>query len=53
MDRATNLMMIIGVVVFDSRVDFRRFRKTIAERFLKFPRFRCRGDANRVLRQRP
>ncbi|MDP9198615.1 MAG: wax ester/triacylglycerol synthase family O-acyltransferase [Pseudomonadota bacterium] len=43
MDRPTNLMMIIGVVAFDSRVDFRRFRKTIAERFLKFPRFRCRA----------
>jgi WS/DGAT/MGAT family acyltransferase len=43
MDRPTNLMMIIGVVVFDTRVDFRRFRKTIAERFLKFPRFRCRA----------
>ena len=26
MDRPTNLMMIVGVVVFDSRVDFRRFR---------------------------
>lgn len=43
MDRPTNLMMIIGVVVFDSRVDFRRFRRTIAERFLEFPRFRCRA----------
>jgi len=43
MDRPTNLMMIVGVVVFDSRVDFRRFRAVIAERFLKFPRFRCRA----------
>lgn len=43
MDRPTNLMMIVGVVVFDSRVDFRRFRRTIAERFLKFSRFRCRA----------
>ena len=42
MDRPTNLMMIIGVIVFDSRVDFRRFRRTIGQRFLKFPRFRCR-----------
>ncbi len=41
MDRATNLMMIVGVVVLDSRVDFRRFRHTIEERFLAFPRFRC------------
>ena len=43
MDRPTNLMMIVGVVVFDSRVDFRRFRAVIAERFLRFPRFRCRA----------
>ena len=43
MDRPTNLMLIVGVVVFDSRVDFRRFREIIRERFLKFPRFRCRA----------
>jgi WS/DGAT/MGAT family acyltransferase len=42
MDRPTNLMMIIGVVVLDSRVDFRRFRRTIRDRFLAFDRFRCR-----------
>ena len=42
MDRPTNLMMIVGVVVFDSRVDFGRFRRTIRERFLAFERFRCR-----------
>ena len=41
MDRPTNLMMIVGVIVFDSRVDFRRFRRTIKERFLAFRRFRC------------
>ncbi len=43
MDRPTNLMMIIGVIVFDGHVDFPRFRRTIEERFLKFPRFRCRA----------
>jgi diacylglycerol O-acyltransferase len=43
MDRPTNLMMIVGVVVFDSPVDFRRFRRTLEERFLAFPRFRCRA----------
>ncbi len=42
MDRPTNLMMIVGVVVFDARVDFRRFRRTIRDRFLAFARFRCR-----------
>ena len=48
MDRSTNLMMIVGVVVFDSRVDFRRFRRTIEERFLAFPRFRCRARPDTV-----
>jgi WS/DGAT/MGAT family acyltransferase len=48
MDRSTNLMMIVGVVVFDSRVDFRRFRRTIGERFLAFPRFRCRARPDTV-----
>jgi len=45
MDRATNLMMIVGVVVFDGRVDFARFRRTLAQRFMVFPRFRCRPIA--------
>jgi diacylglycerol O-acyltransferase / wax synthase len=48
MDRPTNLMMIVGVVVFESRVDFRRFRRTIKERFLEFPRFRCRAQLDSV-----
>ncbi len=48
MDRPTNLMMIVGVVVFESRIDFRRFRRTIRERFLAFPRFRCRARQDTV-----
>lgn len=48
MDRPTNLMMIIGVVLFDDRVDFGRFRDTVGERFLKFPRFRCRAVQDTV-----
>lgn len=48
MDRPTNLMMIVGVVVFDEHVDFERFRATIAERFLKFSRFRCRAVQDTV-----
>ena len=43
MDRPTNLMLIVGVVVFDSPVDIGRFRRTLEERFLAFPRFRCRA----------
>ncbi|HEX9707701.1 MAG TPA: wax ester/triacylglycerol synthase family O-acyltransferase [Steroidobacteraceae bacterium] len=48
MDRPTNLMMIVGVVVLESRIDFRRFRRTIEERFLEFPRFRCRARQDTV-----
>jgi len=43
MDRPTNLMMIVGVIVFTGQVDFMRFRSTIEQRFLRFPRFRCRA----------
>ena len=42
MDRATNLMMIVGVWILDEPLDFARFRQVIAERFLKFERFRYR-----------
>lgn len=48
MDRPTNLMMIVGVVVFDEHLDFTRFRATIEERFLRFPRFRCRAVQDTV-----
>jgi WS/DGAT/MGAT family acyltransferase len=48
MDRPTNLMMIVGVVVFDEHVDFGRFRATLQERFLRFPRFRCRAVEDTV-----
>ena len=41
MDRPTNLMMIVGVVLFDEHLDFARFRATVEDRFLRFPRFRC------------
>ena len=42
MDRQANLMMIIGVWILDEPLDFARFRRVIAERFLAFERFRCR-----------
>ncbi|MBX3703856.1 MAG: wax ester/triacylglycerol synthase family O-acyltransferase [Steroidobacteraceae bacterium] len=48
MDRPTNLMMIVGVVVFDEQLDFARFRATIGDRFLEFPRFRCRAVQDTV-----
>lgn len=48
MDRPTNLMMIVGVILFDGCVEFARFRNTIEQRFLKFPRFRCRATQDAV-----
>ena len=34
MDRPTNLMMIVGVMVFDHRMDFDRLRDTIEARLV-------------------
>ena len=42
MDSPGNLMMICGVLLFRTRIDVRRLRRVIAERFLVFPRFRQR-----------
>ena len=42
MDRPTNLMMIVGVLIFDGPVDYARLRTTIATRLAPFPRFRQR-----------
>ena len=41
MDRPTNLMMIVGVIVFEHRVDYRRLRNTVAARLVgRYRRFR-------------
>ncbi len=41
MDRATNLMMIVGVMVFANRMDFARLRDTVASRLVaRYRRFR-------------
>jgi len=42
MDRASNLMMICGVLIFPGRVSFARMKATIDERFLRYARFRQR-----------
>ena len=42
MDRRTNLMMIVGVLMFEERMDYERMRKVIEERFLHFDRFKQR-----------
>ena len=40
MERPSNLMMITGVMMFTDRLDPRRFRDIVRERFLSIPRFR-------------
>jgi WS/DGAT/MGAT family acyltransferase len=43
MDRPRNLMMICGVFMFRSRVEYARLKRTVEERFLVFRRFRQRA----------
>ena len=43
MDRSSNLMVICGVLILHERVTLGRLRATIAERFLRFTRFRQRA----------
>jgi len=40
MERPTNLMMITGVLMFDTPMPLERLRKVIKQRFLSYPRFR-------------
>jgi diacylglycerol O-acyltransferase / wax synthase len=42
MDRPTNLMMIVGVLMFEGAVDYERLKLTIASRLAPFRRFRQR-----------
>lgn len=40
MDRPTNLMQIVGVMIFDGRIDFPRLKRTVEARLLRYRRFR-------------
>lgn len=40
MERPTNLMMITGVMMFESPLDIKTLRKVIESKFLSYPRFR-------------
>ncbi|HTA64773.1 MAG TPA: wax ester/triacylglycerol synthase domain-containing protein, partial [Xanthomonadaceae bacterium] len=40
MERPTNLMMITGVLMFDTQMAIDRLRKVVKTRFLSYPRFR-------------
>jgi WS/DGAT/MGAT family acyltransferase len=42
MDRPTNRMVIVGVLLFDQPVDYQRLKATFEARFTRFDRFRCR-----------
>lgn len=42
MENPTNLMMITGILVFEERLDLVRVKATLAQRFLRFRRFRQR-----------
>ena len=42
MDSATNLMMIVGVMMFDGPIDFARLKRTFEFRLLSYRRFRQR-----------
>ncbi len=42
MDRPTNRMVIVGVLVFDTPLDYDRLRATVAARMLRYRRFRMR-----------
>jgi diacylglycerol O-acyltransferase / wax synthase len=43
MDRPSNLMVICGVLILHERITLARLRSTIADRFLRFSRFRQRA----------
>ncbi len=42
MDTPTNLMMIVGVMMFDGPMDAARFKRTLTHRLLRYQRFRQR-----------
>ena len=40
MEHPTNLMMIVGIMVFKEKLDFKKLQSTIEQRFLAYPRFK-------------
>jgi WS/DGAT/MGAT family acyltransferase len=43
MEHPTNLMMIVGILVFEGRVELAKVKRTLERRFLAFRRFRQRA----------
>ena len=48
METPTNLMMIVGVMMFEEKLDLATVRRVIGARFLAYPRFRCRAAQDAV-----
>jgi diacylglycerol O-acyltransferase / wax synthase len=46
MERPTNPMTILGLIILEGRLTRTRLRELVAERFLRFDRFRCVPVAN-------
>jgi diacylglycerol O-acyltransferase / wax synthase len=40
MESPTNLMMISGLLIFEQRLDLKKIKRVLSERFLGYPRFR-------------
>ena len=40
MEHPTNLMMIVGVMMFRDKIDFSKLKATLEQRFLSYPRFK-------------
>ena len=40
MEHPTNLMMIVGIMVFKEKLDFKKVQASIEQRFLTYPRFK-------------
>ena len=47
MDRPSNLMQIVGVMLFEGQLDYQRLRSAIERRMLGFSRFRQMAVAER------
>ncbi|WP_301100401.1 wax ester/triacylglycerol synthase family O-acyltransferase [Propionivibrio sp.] len=46
MDRPSNLMQIIGVMIFEGRLDVERLKRTVIKRLLRYPRFHQIAEQN-------
>ena len=46
MEKPTNLMMITGVMMFETQLDINKLKKVINDRFMAYPRFRQKVSAS-------